>query len=159
MDKELKKYLDKNNIKYKIHKHKAVFTVEESRDLKKKIPGLHCKTLFLKDSNRIYYLICMPAEKRLDNKKFRDLIEAKKVRFGTEEELKEKVNLIPGSVSIFGAIYIKDTKTKLIINKEVWLADKVGFHPNINISTLEINHEDLEKFYNSLKCEKEIVEF
>ena len=149
MDKKLENYLKEKEIKYKEHKHPAVFTVEESKKLNKTISGLHCKTLFLKDSNGIYYLIGMPAEKRLDSKKFRELIEAKKVRFGTAEELKEKVNLVPGSVSIFGAIYTKDKKTRLILDKEVWDAEKVGFHPNINTSTLEINHKNLEKFYNS----------
>ena len=100
----------------------------------------------------------MPAEKRLDSKKFREHFGARKMRFGTAQELKEKVNLVPGSVSIFGAIYIKTKGTKLIIDKEVWLAEKVGFHPNVNTATLEINHEELERFYNSLKCKREIAE-
>ena len=158
MDKKLIEYLDKNNIRYIIHKHKAVFTVEESKELKKKIPGLHCKTLFLKDSKGKFYLIGMPAEKRLDSKEFRKIVGAKKVRFGNEDELKKEVNLVPGSVSIFGIIYAKKDRVKLILDKEVWGADIVGFHPNVNTSTLEIKHEDLKKFYNSLDCEKEIVE-
>ena len=158
MDKKLKSYLDKHKVNYIIHKHKAVFTVEESKELKKKIPGLHCKTLFLKDSNGLFYLIGMPAEKRLDSKGFRKYVGAKKVRFGTAEELKKEVNLAPGSVSIFGSIYIKDKNTGLIIDKEVWQADRVGFHPNINTMTLEMSCENLKKFYNSLDCEKEILE-
>ena len=52
----------------------------------------------------------------------------------------------------------KKDRVKLILDKEVWGADIVGFHPNVNTSTLEIKHEDLKKFYNSLDCEKEIVE-
>jgi len=158
MDKKLKEYLDKYGIKYKVHEHRAVFSVEESRDLKKDIPGLHCKTLFLKDSNGRFYLIGMPGDKRLDSKKFRHHIKAKKVRFGNGEELKKEVNLIPGSVSIFGAIYIKDKNVKLILDKQVWEAEIVGFHPNVNTATLELSHDNLEKFYNSLKCEKEIME-
>jgi len=158
MDKNLEKYLDKYDVRYVEHKHKAVFTVEESRALKSKIPGLHCKCLFLKDSNTNFYLVSMAAEKRLDSKKFREKIGSKKVRFGTMEELKEKINLVPGSVSIFGAIYIKNKNTKLIMDKEVWEAEKVGFHPNINTSTLELSHDNLERFYNSLDCEKEVIE-
>jgi len=158
MDKNLEKYLDKYNVKYVEHKHKAVFTVEESKELKKEIPGLHCKCLFLKDSKGKFYLIGMPGEKRLDSKKFREKIGAKKVRFGTAKELKEKINLVPGSVSVFGAIYIKNQSTKLIIDKEVWRAERVGFHPNVNTATLELSHDNLEKFYNSLECEKEVIE-
>ena len=158
MDQKLKKYLDMYGVEYISHEHRAVYTVEESKDLKKEIPGLHCKCLFLKDSKGKFYLVGMSAEKRLDSKNFRKIIKAKKVRFGTVDELKEKVNLTPGSVSIFGAINIEDEKTKLIIDKQVWLAKTTGFHPNINTSTLELTHVNLEKFYNSLKCDKEIIE-
>lgn len=158
MDKKLKSYLDKHKINYIIHKHKAVFTVEESRELKKKIPGMHCKTLFLKGSNGKYYLIGMPANKRLDSKILRKHLNVKKIRFGTPEELKKEVNLIPGSVSIFGMIYSKSNRVKLLIDKEIWEAESSGFHPNENTSTLEVKHEDLKKFYDSLDCEKEIVE-
>ena len=72
------------------------------------------------------------------------------------EELKKEVNLTPGSVSIFGAINSK--KVVLIIDKEVWNSDKCGFHPNINTSTLVLDHSNLEKYYNSLPNEKMILE-
>lgn len=48
MDETLKGYLEKNKVDYKIHEHPAVFTVEESKKLKKEIPGLHCKCSSLK---------------------------------------------------------------------------------------------------------------
>ncbi len=158
MDSKLKNYLDRYGIKYKSHGHPAIFTVEEGKKLKENVPGLHCKTLFLKDDKGMFYLIGMPAEKRLDTKKLKEFLGVRKLHFGSEEELKEEVSLIPGSVSIFGAIYIKDKKVKLIIDKEVWDAEIVGFHPNVNTATLEIKHNDLKKFYDCLKYGKEIIE-
>jgi Ala-tRNA(Pro) deacylase len=157
MDKKLENYIKRFGVRYVEHRHAAVFTVEESKELKKKIPGMHCKTLFLKDNLGRFYLIGMPAEKRLNSKSFRKTIGVKKVRFGTPGELKDKVNLTPGSVSIFGAIYIRGD-VKLIIDGDVWSANRVGFHPNVNTSTLVIKHGDLEKFYNSLKCDKDVME-
>jgi Ala-tRNA(Pro) deacylase len=158
MDKTLEKYLKTRNISYVAHQHPAVFTVEESKTLKKSIPGLHCKALFLKDEKGNFYLVGMPAEKRLDVKNLRIHLKARKLHFASPEELKQEINLAPGSVSIFGAIYIKDKKVKLIIDKEVFDAETVGFHPNINTSTLEVKHEGLEKYFNSLGCEKEVIE-
>ena len=155
-DKELQDYLGKQDIDYIQHEHPPVFTVEESKTLKQNIPGLHTKSLFLKTDKKNYYLVCMPAEKRLDIKSLRKKLGAKKLHFASPEELKAELNLTPGSVSIFGMIYAKSTH--LIIDREVWTADIVSFHPNINTATLEINREDLEKFYNSLKSEKEIME-
>ena len=80
----------------------------------------------------------------------------KKLFFASGEELKEKLNLTPGSVSIFGMIYASDVT--LIIDKEIWESKRAGFHPNVNTATLELKHHDLENFYNSLKSHRMIIE-
>jgi len=152
----LKEWLDEKGVEYTEYEHPEVFSVEESKSLKSDIPGMHCKTLFLKDNRGRYYLIGMPANKMLNTKALRGVLGVKKIRFGTPEELKKEVNLTPGSVSIFGAINSK--KVVLIIDKEVWNSDKCGFHPNINTSTLVLDHSNLEKYYNSLPNEKMILE-
>ncbi len=156
MEKELEQYLLKNKINYILHKHSAVFTVAESSKDEQiiNIPGLHCKTLFLKDDLGRVYLVGMPAHKRLDVKKLEKHLSVKKLKFGSVDELKEKTALAPGSVSIFGAIYSRDVV--LIIDREVWDAEIVGFHPNVNTETMEIKHRDLERYYNSLD-NKEII--
>jgi Ala-tRNA(Pro) deacylase len=156
MEKKLKKYFENNQIDYREHKHEAVFTVKESKSIKSKIAGLHTKSLFLRDNLGNFYLICLKADKRLDIKTLRKKLKVKKIHFASEPELKKHLKVSPGSVSIFTLIHTE--KVKLVLDKEIWLAETVGFHPNINTSTLEIKHKDLEKFYNSLKNEKEVME-
>lgn len=155
MDKNLEKYLKDNKISYIEHKHQAVFTVEESKTMKESIPTMHTKCLFLKDENSSFYLVCMNAFKRLDTKIIKNEFNIKQLNFASPEELKTQLNVTPGSVSLFAMIYAKNVK--LVIDNEIWLAKSAGFHPNINTSTLEINHSQLEKFINSLKCEKKII--
>jgi len=156
MEQTLKTYLVNHNVNYIEHKHLAVFTVEESKKLKQSIPGLHCKCLFLKDTSGKFYLVALPAQKRLNTKLLRKNLNVKKLNFGSTEELKEHLNLSPGSVSIFGLI--NTNQVTLILDKEVWDAEISGFHPNINTATLEISHKSLERFYNSLKVEKHVME-
>ena len=160
METKLKQYLENLNIDYVEHKHPAVFTVEQHKALQIKTPNvLHTKNLFLKDNKNNFYLVCMYAEKQLNLKELKEKIQAKKkLSFASEEQLKEYLNLKPGSVSLFGMIHAKPNTVHLILDKQVWEAEKVGFHPNINTSTLEISHQDLEKFYNSLETKKEILE-
>ncbi len=121
-------------------------------------PGvLHTKNLFLKDEANNFYLICMYANKRLDLKLLKKKLKARdKLSLASPEQLKEHLNLTPGSVSIFGMIHAKNVS--LILDKQVWESEKVGFHPNINTSTLELSHTDLKKFYDSLKSKKEIID-
>ncbi len=156
MEQNLKNYLEKYNIKYEIYPHEAVFTVAESKKIKQKIPGLHTKCLFLKDEYSHFYLICLSAEKRLNTNQLRKKFNLKELYFASPEELKSNLNLTPGSVSLFGMIY--SNSVFLIIDKDLWDAESVGFHPNINTATIVLNHENLEKFYNSLKAKKEIIE-
>ena len=156
MEKALEDYLKEHNINYIEHKHPAVFTVEQSKEIKLNIPGMHTKNLFLKDDKGNFYLMCMNAHKRLDIKSLKKKLSLTgKLHFGSEEELKQQLNLTPGSVSIFGMIY--SSNVLLLIDKEVWQAPIIGSHPNINTSTLEITHENLEKFLHSLKSKFEII--
>ena len=120
------------------------------------IPARHTKCLFLKDEHERFYLVVLPAEKRLNMKVLRKKINVRKLHFASPEELKNELHLTPGSVSLFGMIYAQTVN--LIIDKELWDANAVGFHPNINTSTIVVNHENLEKFYKSLRGKKEILE-
>jgi Ala-tRNA(Pro) deacylase len=156
MDEALLKYLEARGIKYKLHEHPAVFTVAESEKMLKEKPYFHTKSLFLKDEKGNFYLVCMNAHKRLNIRNLEKKLSVKKLNFASPVELKAELNLTPGSVSIFGMIYAKSTR--LIIDRELWSAKVSGFHPNINTATLEILHNSLEKFFNSLDCEKEIME-
>jgi len=146
MDPTLTTYLKKHNIQYIEHSHPAVFTVEESKKLDLSLPDVfHTKNLFLKDEAKKFFLVSMYAYNRLDLKSLKEKLNAKKkLSFASAEQLKEQLKLTPGSVSIFGMIYAKSVT--LIIDKKLWIAKKVGFHPNINTATLELKHEDLEKF-------------
>lgn len=149
MDKNLEDYLQAHKISYKEHKHKPIFTVEESKLLKKTIPSIHTKCLFMKDEKSHFYLICIEAFKRLDTKLIKTKFNIKELKFSSPEELKRELNATPGSVSIFAMIYSKNIN--LVIDEDIYLAESSGFHPNINTSTLEINHNDLKKFIESLE--------
>jgi len=159
MEKYLKDYLLKYNITYKVHEHEAIFTVEQGKNNKdiQKIPGVRTKNLFLKDNEGKFYLVCLPGEKKLDMKKLKSELNVKNLEFASPEELKSELNLTPGSVSIFGMINSKTKSTTLIIDKEVWDAEIIGSHPNINTETLEIKNKDLKKYIDSLNCSKLIL--
>jgi Ala-tRNA(Pro) deacylase len=158
MDSKLKQYLKEHKIKYKMHEHEAVFTVEQASKVKNLPDVFHTKNLFLKDENKKLFLVCMDAYKKLDLKSLKEDLEAKKkLSFCSPELLKNKLNLTPGSVSIFGLINAKPGEITLVLDEDLWSARKSGFHPNINTATLELSHEDLERFVNSLKIKHKIL--
>ncbi|MBI2632002.1 prolyl-tRNA synthetase associated domain-containing protein [Candidatus Pacearchaeota archaeon] len=157
MDEKLKKYLEKHNILYKIFEHPAVYTVAESDKVTKNIPGIRSKNLFLRDENNNFYLVSLPGEKRLNTKSLRKHFNLKELNFASPEELKEQLNITPGSVSLFCMIYAK-RNIILVIDNEIWSSPIADFHPNINTSTLVVSHKDLEKFVYSLKNKIEVID-
>lgn len=157
MDDQLEDYFKKNNIKYKLYTHSAVFTVEESKKNEdvQKIPGSKSKNLFLKDETGKFYLVCISSDKRLDMKNLRKILTVKNLYFASPIELKEELNLTPGSVSLFGII--NSINVELILDEDLYLSESVCFHPNINTGTIVIDKVNLESFLNSLNCKKRIL--
>lgn len=159
MESYVEEYLEKNKINFTLHEHPAVFTVAESSVHCANIPGLHCKNLFLYDGeNNQFYLVVMPANKRLDIKHLQGKLGVKKLRFGNPEKLKELLGLDPGSVSPLGLINDTQNTVFLIVAKEVWDSEIVGFHPNINTATIEIQKEQFHKLIYSFNNERRILE-
>src|SRR5690349_21441506 len=95
-------FLDKLGIAHSTVEHPALFTVEDGRDWHDKIPGLHCKNLFLKDRKDKIWLAVMPGDKRADLNRLEKRLSAPRFSFGKPELLAEVLKLTPGSVTPFG---------------------------------------------------------
>jgi Ala-tRNA(Pro) deacylase len=156
MDALLEQTLHDLKITYVFHTHPAVFTVAESKHIKESIPGVQTKSLFLKDELGKFYLMCLRGSKRLNIKFLQQFLNIRKLVFGSAEELLRELHITPGSVSIFCLIY--GANVTLILDKELWDAERVCFHPNVNTETLELAHTEFAKFYDSLNLQKFIVE-
>lgn len=151
-------YLDENGIEYILHEHEPVFTVEEARQLRKSISGMHSKNLFLKDSKRgEYYLLTAPADKKVNLKALRKQLNAKKLQFGKADELKELLGVTAGAVSPLGLINDKHKKVKYIIDETVWNAAIVNFHPNDNSRSLEFTCDSFQKLITSINPPLSII--
>lgn len=97
----------------------------------------------------------MDAHERLSMSKLKQHLSVKELEFANPEELLAHLRVTPGSVSIFALVH--DSSVSLILDERIWSTSTSGFHPNENTSSLELTHENLEKFYNSLPNRKEIL--
>ena len=156
MKESLRKWLTTHNIQYILHQHPAVFTVPEAKIHCGHIEGTHCKNLFLKNKKTAqFYLVTIPHEKRLDLNEFRRMVGAPKIRFAENQDLFDVLGITPGAVSPIGLINDIENKTIFFIDKEVWNADEICCHPNINSETMQIPGSEFQKLIkatgNSLK--------
>jgi Ala-tRNA(Pro) deacylase len=158
MEKHVEDFLEKNGIIYTLYTHPAVFTCAEAEKYCKDVPGFSCKNLFLRDKDLGgFILVIMPASERLDMRSLEKKLEIKKVVFGKEEELLDILKLAPGAVSPLGLINDSKRLTRVVIDAEVWNADLVSFHPNINTESIVLKIEEFRKMICVMNVEVKIV--
>ena len=75
-------FFDQLGIEHSTMTHPPIFTVEEGRAWHDKIPGLHCKNLFLKDKKDKVWLAVIPGDKRADLNRLEKRVHAARLSFG-----------------------------------------------------------------------------
>lgn len=156
--KEVFEYLDKLKIKYNIIYHPPVYTTEQADKYIEKKEVVLSKSLFMTSKkNKNYYLFIMKDNIKLNIKNINQLINDK-LQFATEEELKNKMNLTYGAVSLFGLLNNKDRDIKIFIDKDIVSEKIITFHPNDNKATIFISITDMFKVLDKLKYKYEIID-
>ena len=150
---ELFDYLDLLGIAHSTVEHPPLFTVEDGREWHDRIPGLHCKNLFLKDRSRKFWLVLMPGDKRAMLGLVEKRIGCARLSFGRPELLLEIMGLTAGSVTPFGLINDRARQLTVIVDEDLLKADRVNFHPLHNAASTTLGSADLMKFIRSLGIE------
>lgn len=140
--------LDALGVAHSTVEHPAIFTVEEGRDLKARLPGGHSKNLFLKDKAGRLYLAVALGETKVDLVALGKKLGAKgRLSFGKPELMTATLGVIPGSVTPFALINEAAQALAAVILDEALLAhDPVWFHPLENTASTAISAEDLLRF-------------
>ena len=142
------------NIKFNIIEHEPIFSREDEEKLGIVFESICFKNLFLRNKKKEkFYLYCLPATKRGNIKAVEKEIDEKKLCFGKEEELLEKLSITSGSVSVLNIIEKENTDVIFLLDDEIKDAELVGFHPNDNRYTVELNYKDIEKILNRFNVE------
>jgi Ala-tRNA(Pro) deacylase len=145
-------------IPWTIHAHAPVFTVEEAKNLRGKLDGVHTKNLFLKDKRGGLWLVVAREELNLDLNALAKTIDAPRFSFGKAALMVETLGIAPGAVTPFALMNDKDLRVSAIFDKGMMTGEILNFHPLRNDKTMGIAAEDLLKFVESTGHEPQIVE-
>lgn len=147
------KYLENLKIEYQKLEHQPVATVKVAMFIEDMMEGTGVKNLFLKNDDQKYFLYILKGNKRADLKALAKKLNSRKLHFASEEELKEYLNLLPGSVSLLGII--NDTgRVKVVIDQEL-VGMRLLFHPNDNNATISLKYDDVLKVINN--CGNDLI--
>lgn len=155
---DLFRRLEALGIETATHRHRPVFTVEESRDLRGQIPGTHCKSLFVRNKKGAMWLVVSRETRKLDIKALAELIGSGRLSFGSPDRLMKYLGVIPGSVTPFAVINDAEGAVKVVLDADVMAADLANFHPLQNDMTTAIRPADLKRFIEACGHDPVIVD-
>ena len=146
--------LSKQNIKFDIHDHPPLHTVEESKELRGKIEGVHTKNLFLKNKKNNFFLFSCQESTIVDLKQLKKILDLGNISFARDLYLKNILGVNPGSVTPFGLINDQESRIKFFLDKKILCHKKVNFHPLVNTSTISL---DTKEFLLFMKKNNKLV--
>ncbi|EGF92053.1 ybaK / prolyl-tRNA synthetase associated domain protein [Asticcacaulis biprosthecium C19] len=156
---KLLKALDDLGLKTSTLWHEAVFRVGEGDEIKAALPGAHTKNLFLKDDKGQLWLISAEQTTQIQLKTLPKTIGSGRLSFGSEERLYNALGVRPGSVTALGLVNDPDLRVRFILDKTLFDADIVNFHPLTNTATTALSQADFRRFVEWLGRELVVVDF
>ena len=152
-------WLDEQGIVHRTVEHPAVFRVEEGLDVKANLPGAHTKNLFLKDKKGRLWLVSAGQDTIIDLKRLDRVIGSARLSFGNPELMQKVLGLTPGSVTALGLINDEARQVTFVIDRRLWEAGIVNFHPLLNTATTGLNQAAFRRFLAVIGVMPTVVDF
>ena len=137
--------------------HAAVFTVAESEQLHRDLPGGHTKNLFLKDAKDRLFLVVAESHTPVDLKALPKLIGSGRLSFGKPELLMQVLGVTPGSVTALSLINDRDHRVGVVVDARLMHYDRINCHPLENTATTCLSRDDLMRFMRACGHEPRVV--
>src|SRR5689334_7740437 len=100
----LQEWLQQGGVPFHVLRHEPVYTSEQAAAVRGTSLASGAKALVVKAGDR-FVLFVLPADRKLDSRKARDVVGVRSLRFGTREEVQERTGLQPGSIPPFGSLF------------------------------------------------------
>ena len=158
-EQEVYALLDQLGINYTRYEHPAVYTVAEAAQYDDRIPGIHCKNIFIRNkTGKYHYLIIMPAEKILNLKKLADHIGSSTFHLASSQRLQQYLGVTPGAVGPFGLVKDRNHEVIVIMDQSLTGESLLKFHPNVNTASITLSYADLVKFLHERGNQLRIID-
>ncbi len=139
---KIKKLLDDNKIPYELLKHEPVYTSAQAAEMRGKGMEVGMRRgakamIFKVDDNFIQCIV--PAPKIVDDRKLKKLLNAKKVKLASAEEILKVTDCEIGSVPPFGNLF------NIPVYCDPELSDEIDFNAGLHDTSITMKRKDWEK--------------
>ncbi len=129
--------LESKNIKYEVYEHKPVYTSEEAAAVRNTKLSQGAKALIMKgDKNPL--MIVLPADRKVDFKKFKSSTGIKNLEMATAEEVKEIAGVEIGAVPPFGNLL----NLLLYVDSHLKEEREIVFNAGLHTKSVKMGYDD-----------------
>ena len=151
--------LDELGIAHETVSHDPFFTVEDSKALRREMPGGHIKNLFLRNKKKAMWLVVCHEDRQIDLKWLGDALGAGRFSFGRPPRLMSYLGVPPGAVTPFAIINDHGRAVNVALDKILLEHSPLHCHPLVNHMTTAITPDDLLRFLESHDHPPRILDF
>ncbi len=153
-------FLDGIGVQYELHRHKPLFTVEDSKAATGHLPGAHTKNFFLKEKKGGYVLVTCLEDRQIRIKHLEKAIGAKRLSFSSAEDLKAILDVLPGSVTPFAAFNDRHAPSvRVVLDSQMMEMGLLNYHPLHNEATIAVSSEGLGAFFAATGHQPVAIDF
>lgn len=152
--------LDALDIDYQRVDHDVAGTIELCEEIEGYLGTKICKNLMLCNRQKTdFYLLLMEGEKPFRTKDLSKQLGTSRLSFAPPEEMERYLGVTPGSATILSLMNDTEHKVTLVLDQSVAEAERLGCHPCINTSTLNLPMQELkEKLLTHLGISATVVD-
>ena len=133
--------LKKNSIIYNIIKHQEAYTAQEIAEAMH-VPGQDLAKVVMVKAKERYIMTVMPASRRIDFSKLKDVLHETELRLATEEEFKTVFpDCEAGAEPPFGNLYNIET----YVDKSLSEDEQIFFNAGNHYETVVMDYADYDK--------------
>lgn len=129
--------LNHHHLKYILKEHAPTPTSDDSARERGESKKIGAKALLFK-TDQIFTLCILPADRLIDSKKLKEILNIKKIRMATLEELKEHTSCDKGAVPPFGHL----VNTNMIVDSALFEEEYMAFNAGSLTISIKMKTQD-----------------
>ena len=135
--------LEELGIEYRSVSHPPAATMADCVSVSDQLGAVNCKNYFLTTKSRKHWCLCIVRpEAKLRTADISKQVGTPRLTFAGEEDLLEKLNVRPGSVSPMGLIFDSAKEVRLLADRGLVQQEELAFHPCDNTQSLAMKTSD-----------------
>ncbi|MBI3516793.1 MAG: prolyl-tRNA synthetase associated domain-containing protein [Proteobacteria bacterium] len=135
-------------------------TVDEGKALRGDMAGTFTKNLLLRDKKKVLFMVVVEESRTIDLKALARAIGASgHLSFAAPDLMRQILGVEPGALTPFALINESDSGMRVVLDKVLFGAEQINFHPLVNTESTGIAPHGLLAFVRACRHEPLIVDF